>query len=232
LLYQPAMSFDVLANLVLAHGYLVVFVAVALDCAALPIPGELLLLTIGGLAFRGHLDPVSAIAVAVAGVIIADGIGYWAGRLGGQRVLNRVGLGRRWTPGITTLVLGRFVIGARVVVAPMAGARRLSYGRFVACDAVGALLWSTAYVLLGYGAGANLGVVQQHWKTAMTFVQIGLTIAVVAYVARRLLRTSRLRLAVGAALIALFSLRAATLAIEEARAEIAPPSRSASAATV
>ena len=66
------MSFDFLAGLVLAHGYVVVFLAVALDCAALPIPGELLLLTIGGLAVQGHLDPVRGIAAAAAGVIIAD----------------------------------------------------------------------------------------------------------------------------------------------------------------
>src|SRR5213594_1585886 len=71
------MSFEFLAGLVLAHGYLVVFLAVALDCAALPIPGELLLLTIGGLAVKGHLDPAWAITVAAAGVIIADSVSYW-----------------------------------------------------------------------------------------------------------------------------------------------------------
>jgi membrane protein DedA with SNARE-associated domain len=226
------MSFDSLSGLVLAHGYLVVFLAVVLDCAALPVPGELLLLTIGGLAFRGHLDPVWAIAVAVAAVVVADGISYWAGRLGGQRVLARVGLSHRWTPGAKTLVFGRFVIGARVVVAPMAGARQLPYAQFAACDALGALLWSTAYVLVGFGAGANLGVVQRHWTTAMTVVQIALGTGVAGYVATRFFRVSRLRMAVGAALIALFSLRAASIPTDDVQPEIAPPSRSASAATI
>jgi membrane protein DedA with SNARE-associated domain len=208
------MSFDFLANLVLAHGYLVVVVAVALDCAALPIPGELLLLTIGGLAFRGHLDPVSAIAVAVGGVLIADGISYWAGRLGGQRVLARIGLRGRWTPGTASLVFGRFVIGARVVVAPLAGVRRLPYARFLACDALGATLWAAAYVLVGYGAGANLGTLQRHWASAMSVVQIALAAGVVAFAVHKLLRASRIRLAIGAALLALFSLRAATAATD------------------
>jgi membrane protein DedA with SNARE-associated domain len=224
------MSFDALAGLILAHGYIVVFVAVALDCAALPVPGELLLLTIGGLAVRGHLDPVTAIAVAVGGVIVADAFSYWAGRLGGQRVLARVGLARRWTPGIASLIFGRFVIGARVVVAPMAGARRLSYARFAVCDAIGAALWATGYVLVGYGAGAHLDTVQRHWTSAVTVGQIALAVAVVGYLARRFLRTSRLRLAVGAALLALFSLRAATVAIEDLRPDVTPPSRSASVA--
>src|ERR1700704_5899747 len=104
LLFPGTMSFEFLAGLVLAHGYLVVFLAVVLDCAALPIPGELLLLTIGGLAVKGHLDPAWAIAVATAGVIIADSFGYWMGRLGGHRVFARVGLGQRWTPGLKTVV--------------------------------------------------------------------------------------------------------------------------------
>jgi len=207
------MSFESLAGLVLAHGYLVVFIAVALDCVALPIPGELLLLTIGGLAVKGHLDPAWAITVAAAGVIIADSVSYWMGRLGGHRVFARVG--RTWTPGLTTLVFGRFVIGARLVVPPMAGARRLPYGRFLACDALGAAMWATAYVLVGYGAGANLGALQRQWASAMTVIQIALAIGLVGFVMVRFSRARWLRIAVGAALLAMFSLRATTMVTEE-----------------
>src|SRR3989442_8164955 len=85
------MSFEFLTSLVLAHGYLVVFLAVALDCAALPIPGELLLLTIGGLAVKGHLDPAWALTVAAAGGVIAGFLRYWMGRVGGHPGLPRVG---------------------------------------------------------------------------------------------------------------------------------------------
>ena len=207
------MSFEFLAGLVLAHGYLVVFLAVALDCAALPIPGELLLLTIGGLAVKGHLDPAWAITVAAAGVIIADSVSYWMGRMGGHRVFAR--FGRHWTPGTTTLVFGRFVIGARVVVPPMAGARRLPYGRFLVCDALGAAMWATAYVLVGYGAGANLGALQRQWASAMTVVQIALAIGLVGFVMVRFSRARWLRIAVGAALLAMFSVRATTMVTEE-----------------
>src|SRR5256885_17257450 len=121
------MSSDSLAGLVLAHGYVIVFLAVALDCAALPIPGELLLLTIGGLAVQGHLDPVRGIAAAAAGVIIADSLGYWMGRLGGHRVFARVGIGPRWAPGMTTVGFRPVVIGARVGLGPMARQRRISF---------------------------------------------------------------------------------------------------------
>ena len=209
------MNFDVIASLVLAHGYLVVFAAVALDCAALPIPGELLLLTIGGLAVQGRLEPTWAVCVATAGVIIADSVSYWIGRLGGHRVIERVGFGRRWTPGTTTLIFGRFLIGARVVVAPLAGARRLPFGHFVLCDALGGAMWAAAYVLIGYGAGANLAALQQHWASATTALQIVLAGVIAAFVSVRCFQSRRLRIAIGAALLALFSLRATTMMLDE-----------------
>jgi membrane protein DedA with SNARE-associated domain len=215
LLLSTTMSFEFLANLVMAHGYLVVFLAVALDCAALPIPGELLLLTIGGLAVQGRLDPVWAISVATAGVIIADSISYWMGRLGGHRVIARVGFGRRWTPGITTLIFGRFVIGARVVVAPLAGTRRLPFVRFVLCDGLGAAMWAAAYVLIGYGAGANLAALQRQWASATTVAQIALAVVIVAFVTVKSFRARWLRVAVGAALLAVFSVRATTMMIND-----------------
>jgi membrane protein DedA with SNARE-associated domain len=217
-------SFESLTSLVLAHGYLVVFVAVALDCAALPIPGELLLLTIGGLAVQGRLDPVWAISVATAGVIIADSISYWMGRLGGDRVIARVGFGQRWTPGITMLVFGRFIIGARVVVAPLAGVRRLHYGRFVLCNAIGGALWAAAYVLIGYGAGANLTALQRQWASMTTTFQMVVAIAIVTIVGVKCFRARWLRVVVGAALLALFSVRATTLMLEDAEPVTVPVS--------
>jgi membrane protein DedA with SNARE-associated domain len=209
------MSFEFLANLVLAHGYLVVFCAVVLDCAALPIPGELLLLTVGGLAVQGRLDLVWAVAVAAAGAMIADSISYWMGRLGGHRVIARVGLGHHWTPGIMTLLFGRFVIGARLVMAPLAGARRLPYGRFVLCNALGATMWAAAYVLVGYGAGKNLAALQHHWSSATTIVQIVLAVAIAAFVCIKCARARWLRIAIGAALLALFSVRATTMMLHD-----------------
>lgn len=209
------MSFETLAALVLAHGYIVIFVAVALDCAALPIPGEILLLTLGGLAGQGHLDPASGVAAAAAGVLVADGLSYWVGRLGGQRVFSKIRFGQRWTPGVTTLIFGRFVIGARVMVAPMAGARRLPFGRFVFWDGLGALLWAAAFVAIGYAAGANLSAVQDYWGSLTVLMQIVVAVAVVAFLTAKFVGATRFTIAIGAALIALATVRPAMWASDE-----------------
>lgn len=201
--------FDALVSLVLTHGYIVVFAAVALDCAALPIPGELLLLTLGGLAGQGHLDPASGVAAAAAGVIVADALTYWIGRVHGQRVFSKVRLGQRWTPGVTTLIFGRFVIGARVMVAPMAGARRLPFGRFVFWDAVGAMIWAAAFVTIGYAAGANLGAVKEYWGSLTAVMQVVVGVAVAGFVAAKFVGVTRVTLAIGAVLVAFATVRPA-----------------------
>ncbi|HEY7519569.1 MAG TPA: VTT domain-containing protein [Methylomirabilota bacterium] len=207
--------FDALVSLVIAHGYIVVFVAVALDCAALPIPGELLLLSLGGLAGQGHIDPASGVAAAAAGVLVADAVTYWIGRVHGQRVFKKVRFGQRWTPGVSTLVFGRFVIGARMMVAPMAGARRLPFGRFVLWDGLGAMLWAAAFVTVGYAAGANLGAVKDYWSGLTVVMQIVLTVAVLAFVAARFVKATRVTLAIGAALLAVSTVRPAASASDE-----------------
>jgi membrane protein DedA with SNARE-associated domain len=208
-------SFETLAALVLAHGYIVIFVAVALDCAALPIPGEILLLTLGGLAGQGHLDPASGVAAAAAGVLVADGLSYWLGRLGGQRVFAKVRFGQRWTPGVTTLIFGRFVIGARVMVAPMAGARRLPFGRFVFWDGVGALVWAAAFIAIGFAAGANLSAVQEYWGSLTVLMQIAVAIALLAFVTAKFVGATRFTIAIGAALIAFATVRPALSVSDE-----------------
>lgn len=209
------MSFETLATLVLAHGYIVIFLAVALDCAALPIPGEILLLTLGGLAGQGLLDPASGVAAAAAGVLVADAASYWVGRLGGQRVFAKVRFGQRWTPGMTTLIFGRFVIGARMMVAPMAGVRRLPFARFVLFDALGAMVWASAFVLLGYAAGANLSAVQEYWGSLTILMQIVVALAVVAFLIAKFVGATRFTIAIGTALIAIATVRPALSASDE-----------------
>jgi membrane protein DedA with SNARE-associated domain len=211
-------SFETLAALVLTHGYIVIFVAVALDCAALPIPGEIILLTLGGLAGQGHLDPASGVAAAAAGVLVADGLSYWVGRIGGQRVFAKVRFGQRWTPGVTTLIFGRFVIGARVMVAPMAGARRLPFGRFVFFDALGAMLWAAAFIGIGFAAGANLSVVKEYWSSLTVIIQIVVATAAVAFLTAKFVGATRFTLAIGAALIAIATVRPALSMSDELEA--------------
>ena len=179
------MSFDLIAPLLATYGYPILFIAICLECAALPIPGELLLLALGGLAAQGHLDPSLGVLIAALAAVLGDSISYGAGRRWGPDLIDIIRIAKRWTPGALTIVFGRFVVGARVAVAPLAGAHRVGFGRFVFFDALGAMLWAALFVVAGYVGAVNIHVVQRHWPVVTGVAAlIVVAVAVIMYLVR------------------------------------------------
>jgi membrane protein DedA with SNARE-associated domain len=186
---------ELLMGLFLAYGYWIVFTAILLDNAGLPIPGELLLLTFGVVAKDGHLDPLLGLAVAATAALVGDNIGYWIGRLAGARVLARAGRTPRFKPGTTSVIFGRFVIGARVLLAPVAGLTRMPFGRFLVFDGVGCLVWAGAFILIGYVSGVRLEAMQQGLQMVSVTAQVAIAVAIGAWVVTRVVARRRSRTA-------------------------------------
>jgi membrane protein DedA with SNARE-associated domain len=185
---------ELLMGLFLAYGYWIVFTAILLDNAGLPIPGELLLLAFGAVAKDGHLDLFLGLLVAATAALFGDNIGYWIGRLAGARVLARIGT-PRFKPGRASVVFGRFVIGARVLLAPVAGLTRMPFPRFLALDAVGCLVWAGAFILIGYGSGVRLEVMQQGLRIVSVMLQVVVAAAAAAWLLSRVVAFRRSRVA-------------------------------------
>jgi membrane protein DedA with SNARE-associated domain len=180
---------ELLIGLFVAYGYWIVFTAILLDNAGLPIPGELLLVTFGIVAKDGDLDPVVGLTVAATAALAGDTFGYWMGRLGGRRVLDKLGKRPGFRPGNASVIFGRFLIGARVLLAPLAGLTRMPFGRFLVVDAVGCLVWAGVFILIGYASGVRLEALRQGlWVisiTAQSLVVAALAAWAVARVIRR-----------------------------------------------
>jgi VTT domain len=61
-----------------------------IESFGIPLPGETALIAFGVLAAEGHYSIVSVIAIAAAGAIVGDNLGYWLiGRLGGRALFRR-----------------------------------------------------------------------------------------------------------------------------------------------
>ncbi len=155
-----------MASLVSDYGLFLLFVLVAMESAGIPLPGETALVAAGVLASRGDMDIVAVIAVAATAAIVGDNIGYWAGRLGGRRLLER------WEPlerhasrvlpwserffqrhGGKTIFLARFVAVLRVTAALVAGISRMHWWLFFLWNAAGGIAWAIAVGLVAYYAG-------------------------------------------------------------------------------
>jgi membrane protein DedA with SNARE-associated domain len=198
------MSFELFLGLLVQYGYWMVFAGILLDNAGLPLPGELLLLTLGAMAGTGHVDPGLAILVATAAAMSGDSVGYWLGRLGGDRVIRvycRVTLGsgrcvenaigsyhRR---GKVAIILGRFVIGVRAFLFPLAGSARMPYAQFLLFDSVGALVWAGVFILAGYSVGWRVSEVIQQYRLGAIVLAGALGASFTLYLLMKLCRRWR-----------------------------------------
>src|SRR5205085_12703543 len=72
----------------IAHTYVVVFVAALIDATGLPLPGRMLLIAAGAVAGAANVSIVFAIVLGAIGVAITDHGGYFAGVFAGVRLLN------------------------------------------------------------------------------------------------------------------------------------------------
>ncbi len=126
---------DLLRNAVVHYGYWAVGVALLLENAGVPVPGETILLLASFLAFSEHeLQLPWIILVATIAATLGDNLGFALGYYGGRPLLVRYqsifriqdktltrgeNLFARYGP--ATVFFARFVFGMRIIAGPMAG---------------------------------------------------------------------------------------------------------------
>ncbi len=156
-------------------GYAIVTALVFGEAAVLlgfVLPGETAVLLGGVLASQGRLSLPVLLALVVGAAVVGDSVGYEVGRLVGPRLLawgplhrhaDRLEGAQRFLRerGGRAVLLGRFTAFLRAVTPGLAGMSRMPYGRFLAFNALGGLVWGGGVVLLGYTAGSSYARVEK-----------------------------------------------------------------------
>jgi membrane protein DedA with SNARE-associated domain len=153
-----------MTHLLVSYGLVVLFFAVAIESAGVPIPGETALISAAVFASTNqhHFSIVWVIVVAAAGAIIGDNIGYTLGRIGGRRLVEHVEPLKKALPrgerffekhGGKTVFFGRFIAFLRITAAWLAGITRMHWLEFFAWNAAGGIVWATAVGLVAYYSG-------------------------------------------------------------------------------
>jgi membrane protein DedA with SNARE-associated domain len=159
-----------LADLIATHGYWVVAAVITLESMGIPLPGETMLVTAAIFAGTTHqLNILLVVGAAATGAIIGDNLGFWIGHRFGVSLLRNHGHLLRITPqrvrlgqylfeqhGGKVVFFGRFVAVLRALAALLAGINCMNWWRFLVFNAVGGIVWATAYGTAAYFLGEQV----------------------------------------------------------------------------
>jgi membrane protein DedA with SNARE-associated domain len=175
--------------------YLIVALLIMAESLGVPVPGEIALVTAAVLAAQHKLavSPAWIAACASAGAIAGDSAGFLIGHRFGRPLFDwlgrkfpahfgpdRVALAERIfvSHGAWAVFFGRFIALLRIFAGPLAGSLRMPYGRFLAANASGGIIWATGitYLIWFLGVAAERWLSRLSWLALIAAVAAGLVI--------------------------------------------------------
>jgi membrane protein DedA with SNARE-associated domain len=157
------------------------------------VPGESAAVVAGVAAGLGHVSLVAAIVVVVIAAIVGDTVGFEIGKHLFARVRGKAFLARHEAKfvkteeflrrrGAAAVFLGRFVALFRAMMPAIAGASQMHYPTFLRWNAIGGLVWGTAFVILGHAAGKSWEAIAHQASTGLLIAAgVLLVLAAVAW---------------------------------------------------
>lgn len=169
---------DFLRGAVVQYGYWAVGLALLLENAGIPVPGETILLLASFLAYSEHdLRLPWIMIVATIAATLGDNLGFALGSYGGRPLLARyqsffriqkstIERGEQLFAryGAATIFFARFVFGMRIVAGPLAGVLRMPWKKFAVFNFLGAAVWVSVISSVGYLFGRHLDKLESVMK--------------------------------------------------------------------
>jgi membrane protein DedA with SNARE-associated domain len=196
---------DVL-TLISRHGYLLVFVFVLAEALGFPVPAAIALLAAGAAVGAHMLSGPAVWTLALTAMLVGDFTLFVLGKRSGWALLGflcRVSVNPEtcilrsaesfYKRGKTTLIFAKFLPGVNTMAPPLAGSMRMPVGQFLRFDVLGAMLYVSTYLLVGFLGRNFLRSITNGVQTAGHAVGELLLVAIVTYVGYRILVYTRHR---------------------------------------
>lgn len=176
-------------------GYLGVFFLMVLESIVFPMPSELVMPFAGFLVSQGRFSMFGVFLASTLGSMVGSIASYYAGRIGGNRVVTRYGKyllldledlkkTERWfaKSGEKTIFIGRLIPVVRHLISIPAGIARMDFKKFLFYTFVGAAIWNMLLAYLGYWLGENWQMVRQYTEPISIAVVIVLALVFAYFV--------------------------------------------------
>jgi membrane protein DedA with SNARE-associated domain len=188
------------------HGYALTFGLLFAEAMGLPFPAAIALVAAGATVAANALWGPAVLFIALVALLLGDSVQYVLGREMGWALLGflcRVSINPEtcilrsaesfYKRGKITLVIAKFIPGVNTMAAPLAGSMKMRYWQFLRLDFAGALVYSSAYLTLGYVSRDFLAAVFRGLRTASRAMEAVVVIAIVAYLIYRIVQYGKYR---------------------------------------
>ena len=159
---------EMLFKLLAEHVYIILFVSLILEFAALPLPGETMMVVAGIMAYNNHGSYIGMIVASALGTVLGMQFSYEVGRRLGTKAVDKYGSYIGLTPyrmtkaaeffnrfGNIVIVIAYFLPGVRHILGYFSGISRINAKRFHVYSTVGGILWVVVFITLGYVLGPS-----------------------------------------------------------------------------
>jgi membrane protein DedA with SNARE-associated domain len=162
----------------LVYGYPILALVFLFGAIGLPLPTGLSATIAGSLSALGRMDLLIACLIAITASVLGDLAAYCIGRTGSKRFLARWGpwigympnrqaradaLFERWG-GLAVLLTRTLMSHLSSIVSLLAGLHRYRIYPFLAFAALGRVIWTFAYMGLGYVLAGNIDAAAEFLK--------------------------------------------------------------------
>ncbi len=187
-----------LVNTIGQMGYIGIFALMFLESSFFPFPSEVVMIPAGYLAFKGEMELYMVIFTGVLGSLAGAWFNYILAHRFGRKFLfkimskEKVGKLDKFfdNHGHISTFTGRLIPGIRQYISFPAGLAKMDKVKFSLYTTLGALVWVTVLVLLGYFIGQNQELIHQYLKE-ITVVTILLVLILVFVYIKRYKRKSK-----------------------------------------
>ncbi|MEG0386426.1 MAG: DedA family protein [Solibacillus sp.] len=189
-------------NLIQQYGAIIVFICLFFGIVGIPAPEETLLFIIGIFIHSQKLNGMTSVMAAIwgafIGMVVAYGIGRYAGAPAFQRVVNLLKLNtfqaQAWQEKYQSnykkaLVISFFIPGARQMNPYIAGLSHVPLLPYLFYSFIGTLVWTVPFITLGYVSGNLIHIPYQYLP--LIGLGIALLFGIYYLIKRKLLNRKR-----------------------------------------
>lgn len=188
------------------YGYWFLFGVGFLEYLGAPISGAPVVIASGTLAALGILHPGMAVLAVSLGGLLADSIWYGVARWRGQRIVDLV-CGFSSNPracvfnvlqkvaraGPWYILPAKFIPGTGTLIAATAGFAGIRFRTFLWYDALGLLLWTGVYTMIGWLFASQIQAAGARVMHLAGWLIIGVVLLIIASVVWRIVKVKQHR---------------------------------------